>query len=259
MVELKDTNSLNHFSLFFFFSHHLPPQIFCILHTVGKDICFPFLPSLSAHLHQGAWGAVVHHCQLLLAVSAGQAESCCTPHCLWLRKPLCHQLLEPWEGILKKCHRFELFYFFFLSSSVTAGWNKIRSPVGWAAVPALFFTTLQETLGLLDIAQSNEQRDRPPRPSTYPGLCIHEKHAFCLSPETITVEGLIKGQQQPQQHSCPAEKGLWHREMDYKTLGQAEEQSCKALTPCLMHVWKHLDHRAFFVRGKRWIWASVFP
>lgn len=60
MVELKDTNSLNHFSLFF--SHCLPPQIFCILHTVGKDICFPFLPSLSAHLHQGAWGAVVHHC-----------------------------------------------------------------------------------------------------------------------------------------------------------------------------------------------------
>lgn len=60
MVELRDANRLNHFS--YFFSHHLFPQILCILHAVGKDICFLFLPSLSAHFHQGAWGAVVHHC-----------------------------------------------------------------------------------------------------------------------------------------------------------------------------------------------------
>ena len=44
------------------FFPHLSPQILFILHAVGKDICFLFLTSLSAHFHESAWGVVVHHC-----------------------------------------------------------------------------------------------------------------------------------------------------------------------------------------------------
>lgn len=33
------------------FSPHLPSQILFILHAVGKDVCFLFLSSLSAHFH----------------------------------------------------------------------------------------------------------------------------------------------------------------------------------------------------------------
>lgn len=179
------------------------------MYLLEKNICFPSFTWCS--LASGCLGSCGASLSLLLAVSAGQAESCCIPHCLWLRKPLCHKLLETWEAILKKCHCFELFYFFFLASSVTAGWNKIGGQLAELLCLLHFSPHFTETLGLLDIAQGSEQRGGPPWPSTYPGVCIHEKHAFCLSPETIAVEGLIKGQQQPQQHSCPAEKGLWHR------------------------------------------------
>lgn len=57
MVEPKDENRLNHFSHFFPIIQLPRFNVFCL----GKTSVF--LPSLGAHLHQGAWGAVVHHCR----------------------------------------------------------------------------------------------------------------------------------------------------------------------------------------------------
>lgn len=104
-----------------------------ILHPFFSDFLHSVLISIRV---PGSCGASL---SLLLAVSAGQAEGSCIPHCLWLRKPLCHKLLEMWESILEKCHYFELLYFFFPAFSVTAGWDKDREPAGRAAVPALLF------------------------------------------------------------------------------------------------------------------------
>lgn len=118
MVELRVANRLNHFSHFFLSS--TSPN--CMYFACCRKMHLFFLPSFTQwSLPSGSLGSCGASLSFLLAVSAGQAESSCIPHCLWFGKPPCHKLLEMWEGILRKFHCFELFYFFFPASSVTAG------------------------------------------------------------------------------------------------------------------------------------------
>lgn len=249
--ELNVANRLNHFSHFFLSS--TSPN--CTYFACCREIHLFFLPSFLHSVVTSIRGAAVHHCPFCWQSLQGKLRAPAFPTASGsgnLHATNCWRCGRVfWESFTA------LSYFTF--STQHPVWLLAETRYGasclscWAC--SIVHQTSQRLLVYLILHRVvNKGGDRPGHQHIQGYVFMKkDRHAFCLSPETMAVEGLKKGTTAAQMKS-----GWGTDRWITKPWGKQKSNHARYL----LHVWctfEDIQTTEPFLCEVRWMMASVFP